>query len=559
MDQQSYITQLKRQPRIGSGGSGGSGVGDEIKATSDAAGAAASVVTGNLNEALKALQSESTITSIGIGKLTEFNRKLKSTFESAAKATMELETRNKLLNTTFGIGSIAAAELSQALINTGEALNVPQKQMIKYAAAIHSLAPTINTVDAATNKYYIGLSRVQQVLTTNLGLSEDQAASYSQFAMQTGESAESSLAQTKAVANSIEKATGMQGAFKQITEGVAKATADVQLQYGRIPGGLQMGVLKAKALGLEMANLAAAGKNLLNIEASIGNELEYQLLSGNRLVGNQQASAELQGKSLTNAYREATIKGDANSQANTLNTILEQEGKTLKNNLFAREQMSKLLGIDEASLSRALQKKSILEKLPGGEALFDKTGEELEAAARAMAGTNKDQQKLVDELVKNDDQRTTDEKIEEVLEMMVDTGIKAQLVNQKGIVKENQETLIQTAKNQKPVNSNQVKPDQAAIAGALKVAYGKVIGMNDGVISPDGGLMVSGEKGSIQLDKDDSIVTGTNLGGSSGKSDNGLLSAIQLLVAATQEQTNHLKQLKSDPLFTSNLNAGKYS
>jgi replication fork clamp-binding protein CrfC len=176
-----------------------------------------------------------------------------------------------------------------------------------------------------------------------------------------------------------------------------------------------------------------------------------------------------------------------------------------------------------------------------------------------MAGTNEDQQKLVDELVKNDDQRTTDEKIEEVLEMMVDTGIKAQLVNQKGIVKENQETLIQTAKNQKPVNSNQVKPDQAAIAGALKVAYGKVIGMNDGVISPDGGLMVSGEKGSIQLDKDDSIVTGTNLGGSSGKSDNGLLSAIQLLVAATQEQTNHLKQLKSDPLFTSNLNAGKYS
>jgi hypothetical protein len=556
MDQQSYITQLKRQPRIGSGGSG---VGDEIKATSDAAGAAASVVTGNLNEALKALNSESTITSIGIGKLTEFNRKLKSTFESAAKATMELETRNKLLNTTFGIGSIAAAELSQALINTGEALNVPQKQMIKYAAAIHSLAPTINTVDAATNKYYIGLSRVQQVLTTNLGLSEDQAASYSQFAMQTGESAESSLAQTKAVANSIEKATGMQGAFKQITEGVAKATADVQLQYGRIPGGLQMGVLKAKALGLEMANLAAAGKNLLNIEASIGNELEYQLLSGNRLVGNQQASAELQGKSLTNAYREATIKGDANSQANTLNTILEQEGKTLKNNLFAREQMSKLLGIDEASLSRALQKKSILEKLPGGEALFDKTGEELEAAARAMAGTNEDQQKLVDELVKNDDQRTTDEKIEEVLEMMVDTGIKAQLVNQKGIVKENQETLIQTAKNQKPVNSNQVKPDQAAIAGALTAAYGKVISANDGVISPDGGLMVSGEKGSIQLNKDDSIVAGTNLGGSSGKSDNGLLSAIQLLVAATQEQTNHLKQLKSDPLFTSNLNAGKYS
>jgi hypothetical protein len=41
--------------------------------------------------------------------------------------------------------------------------------------------------------------------------------------------------------------------------------------------------------------------------------------------------------------------------------------------------------------------------------------------------------------------------------------------------------------------------------------------MDDGIINPDGGMMVSGPKGSIQLNKDDSIIAGTNLGGGGGE------------------------------------------
>jgi hypothetical protein len=37
--------------------------------------------------------------------------------------------------------------------------------------------------------------------------------------------------------------------------------------------------------------------------------------------------------------------------------------------------------------------------------------------------------------------------------------------------------------------------------------------MKDGVIGPGGEMVVSGPKGSIQLDKDDSIIAGTNLFG----------------------------------------------
>jgi hypothetical protein len=39
--------------------------------------------------------------------------------------------------------------------------------------------------------------------------------------------------------------------------------------------------------------------------------------------------------------------------------------------------------------------------------------------------------------------------------------------------------------------------------------------MHDGMIAPDGGLMVSGEKGTYQLHKDDTVVAGTGLGNTS--------------------------------------------
>ena len=232
------------------------------------------------------------------------------------------------------------------------------------------------------------------------------------YAGQRGKDASETLTSQFAIANAIEATTGEIGAFKMISEGIAEMSEDIQLQYGRMPANLGVAIVKAKALGFSMNDLKKTADNLLNIESSIGQELEYQLLSGRRVV-------DTQGKSLTNAYREAALQGNGLKQAETLNTILEQEGATLSNNLFARQQMSQLLGMDEASLARALQKKSILEKLPGGDALFDKTGDELMAAAEAIGASEADMAKLLE----NNDTRTTDVKMLQELERLTDVMI----------------------------------------------------------------------------------------------------------------------------------------
>jgi hypothetical protein len=61
--------------------------------------------------------------------------------------------------------------------------------------------------------------------------------------------------------------------------------------------------------------------------------------------------------------------------------------------------------------------------------------------------------------------------------------------------------------------------------------------INDGMINPDGGLMVSGPKGSIQLDPQDSIIAGTNLGGQgqSAQSNRELMSKIEELISAVKQ------------------------
>jgi hypothetical protein len=55
----------------------------------------------------------------------------------------------------------------------------------------------------------------------------------------------------------------------------------------------------------------------------------------------------------------------------------------------------------------------------------------------------------------------------------------------------------------------------AAVAGLISLMSKSTTAVKDGMISPDGGLVVSGEKGTYQLDKNDTVIAGTELGTSS--------------------------------------------
>jgi hypothetical protein len=405
LDTQYHIIQkLKRQPKQGLAKTK-VGLGDAAQAAIDSA---------------ETLLNENSKLIAGTGLLTTAMQKLGGEYQRVAKQVLWLEERNKDLAETFGMNITEATRLGGVLDANAKNFKIGGERLRQYTQNLKGLISgfaTVNDLITNNNKYGPELMRTQKILQANLKLTGAQANKYEQYAAGVGKSSAETLIAQKAIADKIQDATGMTGVFSDIVGEVANLSEDLQIQYGKIPGQLELGILKAKALGFEMQDLNDAGQNLLNIESSIGQELEYQLLSGRRLT-------DQSGKSLTNAYREATLQGDASKQADALNTILEQEGETLKNNLFARKQMSELLGTDEASLARALQKKSILEKI-GGEALFNLSGDELLSAAKGLGASAED----LEAIAAAEDKRTTDEKMVDALDIMTSEGISVMIKN----------------------------------------------------------------------------------------------------------------------------------
>lgn len=436
LDTYQLIQRLKSKPRQGAG------------LTSILTGAA--VAANNFASKMYSLNDANVQHQAGLDKYIGANEVLINRFKELTAESLKLELRNKAINDSFGVSSQGAAKLSAAFHTLAKDLSISGKLMMQYGAGIKSIIPTLNQamIGDKYKGYYKGLVAVQKVLTTNLKLSSQQAEEYTYYATQQGQNAANTLLATQEITKALGD-DGTMGYFKIAAAGIAKAGAAIQLQFGRIPGNLELAVLKAHSLGLEVADLRKTSDNLLNIESSIGEELEYQLLSGRRLVGNEKAKAEFQGKSLTNLYRTAAIQGDMNKQSDILNQILEQEGSTLETNLFARQQMAKLLGLEEGQLARALQKKKLLQE-SGAEVLFEFSGKELETQAKAMMDAGQLTKDAFDKIMTMEDTRTTDEILDESLQVQQELLLSSYLTNkvlQEDYIKNTRGAVTQNAKD----------------------------------------------------------------------------------------------------------------
>jgi hypothetical protein len=185
-----------------------------------------------------------------------------------------------------------------------------------------------------------------------------------------GQSSEEALVKINEMSTALEEFTGISAVQQQsqIIQDIASMGADLQLQYGGVGNKLEVATMKARLLGTSMESLHGTGQSLLNIESSIGAEMEYQQLTGRRLLDNQ-------GKSLTNEYRMATVTGNATKQAELMNQFIASEGDTLEKNLFARQKAAELMGTDEATLAKMIQKRKLLVDL-GAEDIMNMTADD---------------------------------------------------------------------------------------------------------------------------------------------------------------------------------------
>jgi hypothetical protein len=260
-------------------------------------------------------------------------------------------------------------------------------------------------------------------------MSEEAANNFSQYAMQGGKNAGVFTNALSEMAEAMDP-SGTMGYFNMMVQDIADAGAEMQLQFGKIPEDFAAAALKAKKFGLGLKQIQSTAAKMLDIESSIGAELEYQLLSGKRLV-------DASGQSLTNAFRQATITGNATEAADIMNQILDDQGDILTDNLFARQQMAQLMGIEEQQLASALQKRNIIEKAAEQGFTIDLDGGKLvdgiNAAKTALekgAIDDVEFKKLVDKV----DTRTTDNRLDQILEVNERQLYYQMLTNQEAIV-----------------------------------------------------------------------------------------------------------------------------
>jgi len=547
-----------------------------IKEISDLKAAAVDYGIGilNLNKAIDDLGTSNNNLLRGLDKQIAVNTELNRQYLEAAKSTLVLERRNAQLNKSFGIGVKQAAMLSEKLQSVANDLKITGVEAGAYAGNVKKMLPTLNQFKAAGTDMYKSLQQTQHVLKTNVGLTDDATNSYTQYAEQNGKSSSSMLLATKRLAESLDP-SGTMGYFKMITEEIAATGNEIQLQYGKIPGNLEVAVIKAKKLGFTLEDLSGTADELLNIESSIGNELEYQLLSGRRLVDDQ-------GASLTNMYREAALRGDMNKQADIMNNILETEGETIENNMFARKQLALTLGIEERQLASALQKKKILDKAAaaGIDVNLDSsdTATALSAARDALQAEAITQAEF-DELVKASDTRTTEDIAKQQLEQLQEQTMMQTLLLQATLVGTNQQEIL-----------TKIQEDPKYLVrstDAVLETVGKVLKEKDAaaVISKENITQTGGKRGGYEIEKDavipagygnrilsfpedtlqapiafnnnDTIVAGTNLDGNGTSTSNGpdMTQFAAIIVAAINNQT---RALSSSPTFGPGLNAPYY-
>ena len=320
-----------------------------------------------------------------------------------------LEERNSALNKSLGISSNVAQDFAEKL--RGLNIQFGDEKLFKFAANINKLTGGFATTSKITKNALTDQAKFQGYMTENLQLSEEAANSYALYAAGVGTSGLDAIAQQNALAKILGDSTGVDQltAQRMITDEIAGLSSDIRQQYAGMPGELETAVLKSKLLGVSLQQLYDIGKNTLQIEQAVGNEIELQLLSGRKL--------EVQGgKNFMAEYRKAMLTSDVNKQQQLLTDMISREGETLKTNFMYREKMAQTLGMSTDQLMKSVEKVNLANQL-GLQDIANLSFDELKGRMKELSKTY-DPAKL-DEFLKASDTRTKSEQYLESIDAKI--------------------------------------------------------------------------------------------------------------------------------------------
>ena len=180
-----------------------------------------------------------------------------------------------------------------------------------------------------------------KILDANV-LNTKQAAAYNTLANSNNMTVKETLKASEDAVNAVNTEMGTRVSLKSVLEATANTTGQIRMQMGGSSEAISDAVTKAKSLGFELEQVAAAGQQLLNFEQSIESELEAELLTGKQL-------------NLERA-RLAALTGDYQTLTEEINENVGDFSDFSKMNVLQQQALAKSVGMTADELSNVLFK-----------------------------------------------------------------------------------------------------------------------------------------------------------------------------------------------------------
>jgi hypothetical protein len=473
----------------------------------------------------------------------------------------------------FNKASVASGKL---LGYSAEKANEMQSNFISIARSTGDVNITSRSLNEAFNQiaestgyvaeYSEDALKTQIMLTKQFGLTGEEAAGIYELSVLTGKSSsqvnDEMVGAYVATRNQLKVGVPMKAALAA----AAKVSGQLAANLQNNPALITKAVVQASALGTTLEQTASQGEKLLDFSSSIESELKAELLTGKQL-------------NLERA-RAAALAGDQVTLAQELNKNVGSLEDFQKLNVLQQQSLAEAVGLTADQLADQLKKQKLAQET--GKSLAQITKEEALEAEKRQATQDKFNAAILklqdffgnliagpvggflDMITKSLDVITTIATVFgtiyainkgialiEGIKYGYAVGSRAMELGKNGILIARQAILSGELTKAIGIAAAYAiaNPIQAVIGLALAAGVGALVAsqMDDGVIGPGGETVVSGPKGSIKLNKSDSIVAGTDLFGKGKEGGDAITPSIDLtpMISAINEVRSAIDRLYS--------------
>jgi hypothetical protein len=505
---------------------------------------------------------------------------LKSSSEKILGTSLSTITSMFTMSGIFALIIDSALQFNKASVASGKLLgysaekaNEMQSNFISIARSTGDVNITSRSLNEAFNQiaestgyvaeYSEDALKTQIMLTKQFGLTGEEAAGIYKLSVLTGKSSaqvnDEMVGAFVATRNQLKVGVPMKAALAA----AAKVSGQLAANLQNNPALITKAVVQASALGTTLEQTASQGEKLLDFSSSIESELKAELLTGKQL-------------NLERA-RAAALAGDQVTLAQELNKNVGSLEDFQKMNVLQQKSLAEAVGLTADQLSEQLKKQKLAQE--SGKSLAQITKEEALEAEKRQATQDKFNAAVLklQDFFGNLIAGPVGGFLEALTEMLpliegIGVGMGVWWTLSKGIALYNMissgsllkqlaalpailgfkstEAALTTSTAVASISTASALTlgiGIAAVIAGIAAAVGAMKSMDDGVIGPGGETVVSGPKGSIQLNKNDSIVAGTNLFDKGKEGGATITPSIDLtpMISAINEVTSAVNRLYS--------------